>query len=390
MNDSRRRDFLKVTGGVAVVGALAGCAGEAQEEDEEPEDEEPEDEEPEPGEPEEEPEEEEEEEQQEVEGDDLIRVAHMIPDFPDVDVYVDDFEEPVFSGLGYTDTTDYVELPEGQAQIRVTAAEGRSLVVFDETVSVPAGNTTAVALGEPEDDEPADGEEAEGGEDIGFQLEFFEDDNAPLEESINDSRLRLIHTSLDAPAVDVRVDETTVFENISFGEGEYFELPAGSYDFEVFPANGEPGNGPEQQEEPEEPEEDEEDDGILSVASTDGGSDVSLLQEEDEEPAPEEEDEELPEDDEPEEDQEEPEEPEPDEEDEELPEDDEPEEDQEEPEPDEPVFSFSASTEENSVSTAFAVGYLDAEAADSEAEFDVILTEDVVDGEPVETEEDDD
>jgi len=373
MNDSRRRDFLKVTGSVAVVGALAGCAGEAQEEDEEPEDEEAPDE-PEPEEPEED---EEPQEEEEVEGDDLIRVAHMIPDFPDVDIYVDDTEEPVFEGIGYTDTTDYVELPEGEAQIRVTAADARSLVVFDEQVDVPAGNTTAVALGEPEEDEPADGQGDEGGEDVGFELELFEDDNTPPAESINDSRLRLIHASLDAPAVDVRVGETTVFENVSFGEGEYFDLPAGSYDFEVFPANGQEDEDPDEEEE-------EDENGILSAVAADGGSDISLLQQEEDdadEPAPdeeEEEDEELPE----EEDEEE------DEEDEELPEEEEEDEEDEE-EDEEPVFTFSATTEENSVSTAFAVGYLDPEAVDSDEEFDVVLTEDVVDGEVVEQEDDD-
>ncbi len=380
MNDSRRRDFLKVTGGVAVVGTLAGCAGEAQEEDEEPE--EPDEEAP--DDPDEEPEEEpeDEEEEEEVEGDDLIRVAHMIPDYPDVDVYVDDFEEPAFEGLGYTDTTDYIDLPEGEYQIRVTAADGRSLVLFDEEVSVPAGNTTAVALGEPEEDGPADGQQDGGGADANFQLELFEDDNTPPAESINNSRLRLIHASLDAPAVDVRVGNTTVFENIDFGEGEYFDLPAGDYEFEVFPANG------EAEDEPEEEEEEEEDNGVLSVASTDGGSDVSLVQqEEDEDPAPDEEDEEA--------DPEEEDEPVPDEEDEPEEEEEEPapeeeEEPEEEEDPDEPVFTFGATTEENSVSTAFAVGYLDPEAVDSDEEFDVVVTEDVVDGEPVVGEEDDD
>ena len=368
MNDSRRRDFLKVTGGVAVVGTLAGCAGEAQEEDEpeEPEEEEEAPEEPEEEEPEEEPEE------QEVDGDDLIRVAHMIPDFPDVDVYVDDMEEPVFDGVGYTDTTDYVELPAGEAQIRVTAADARSLVVFDEQVEVPEGNTTAVALGEPEEDEPADGEQAEGGEDVGFQLELFEDDNTPPAESINDSRLRLIHTSLDAPAVDVRVGETTVFENVGFGEGEYFDLPAGDYEFEVFPADDEP----EDEEEPEE-EEEEDDNGILS-ASTDGGVDFLQAEEDEEEPAPEDEEEE-----------EEPA-PEEDEEEEEPEEDEEPAPEEDEEEEEEPVFTFSAETQENSVSTAFAVGYLDTEAVDSDEEFDIVVAQDVVEGEPVEMEEDDD
>src|SRR6056297_415986 len=162
MNDSRRRDFLKVAGGVAVVGGLAGCAGEAQEdgngggnqeenqtEGQEPE--QPEEEQPQEEQPEEEQPQEEDGQSQEGSGEDLIQIAHMVPDFPAVDVYVDDGEEPVVSDLEYTEITGYIPLAAGDHQIRVTAAGSPALAVFDQQVSIPAGNTTAVALPTPDE-----------------------------------------------------------------------------------------------------------------------------------------------------------------------------------------------------------------------------------------------
>ena len=360
MNDSRRRDFLKVAGGVAVVGGLAGCAGEAQEEDgdgnetdEEPTEPEPDEEPPaEDDQPAEEdgPEEETEDEETEATGDDLIRIAHMIPDFPAVDVYVDDGEEPVVSGLEYTDVTGYLDLAAGDHQIRVTAAGGQSLVVFDEQVSVPAGNTTAVALGNPDA-----GNGGAGGTDIGFQLELYPDDNEPPAESINDARLRLIHASPDAPAVDVLVGQTPVFEDVAFSEAEYFDLPAGDYEFNVLPANGGAAGGGAGNETDPGAGNESEGDGLFSDLTADGGSDIGFLQEDDAG-------------------------------NETVPEEDEAADDETE---DQAVFTFDASPESNGVYTAFATGYLDPEAANSEAEFEVVITQEVVDGDPAEVEDDD-
>jgi len=266
----------------------------------------------------------------------MIRVAHMIPDFPAVDVYVDDGEEPVFSDLEYTDVTGYVDLGAGDHQIRVTAAGAQSLVVFDEQVSVPSGNTTAVALS-PSDG--GNGGQESGASAMGFQLELFGDQNTPPEESINNARLRLIHASPDAPAVSVLVGQTPVFENVAYGEAAYFDLPAGDYEFSIIPADAAMGN--------------ESNGGVASLLG-DGGTSIGFLQQDEEE------NESVP-----------------------------PEEGEEEGEPEtEPVFTFDASVEPNGVYTAFATGYLDAEAANSEEEFEVVITQDVIDGDVVEAEDD--
>ena len=51
------------------------------------------------------------------------------------------------------------------------------------------------------------------------------------------ARVRVVHASPDAPAVDVWVDGTRVFENVAFEDiTDFAEVPAGSYNVQVVPA----------------------------------------------------------------------------------------------------------------------------------------------------------
>ncbi len=52
-----------------------------------------------------------------------------------------------------------------------------------------------------------------------------------------DARVRVLHASPDAPAVDIYVDGGEAISNLAFGEiTDYVPLPAGDYQVEVFPA----------------------------------------------------------------------------------------------------------------------------------------------------------
>jgi hypothetical protein len=59
------------------------------------------------------------------------------------------------------------------------------------------------------------------------------DDNSPL--NTEDTRIRFVHASLDAPAVDIAVSGGPIlFSDIEFKEvGDYLEVGAGTYDLEV-------------------------------------------------------------------------------------------------------------------------------------------------------------
>ena len=217
-----RRRLLKTAGGVAVVGSLAGCAdtGGNGNETEEPADggnetEEPTDEEP-----------AEEEPAEDVAG---VRVAHLSPDAPNVDVYVDD--EPAFEDVAYRDVSEYAELPPATYDVRITAAGDEEQVVFEDSLEVAAADYTLAAVGEV------------GEENQPFAVEVFEDD---LSDPGENARVRGIHAAPDAPAVTVTDADTgsALFEDLAFGEAQTGEAPPSSYTLDVRPADAEPDSEP--------------------------------------------------------------------------------------------------------------------------------------------------
>ncbi|MFC4544161.1 DUF4397 domain-containing protein [Halosolutus amylolyticus] len=150
-----------------------------------------------------------------------VRVAHLSPDAPNVDVYVDD--EPVLEDVPFRDVSDYLELDPGTYGVMITAAGDPNTVVFDEDLEVTAGAVTVAAIGEL----------AEGNQP--FEVAVFEDD---LSDPGEMARVRLVHASPDAPAVDVTVGdgETVLFEDAAFGDAATVEVEAGEYTLEVRPA----------------------------------------------------------------------------------------------------------------------------------------------------------
>ena len=394
MNDSRRRDVLKAAGGLAVVGTIAGCADEEEPVDGEPEDTEQQAD---------ELQDEEEDEQQE---DELgaFRAVHGSPDAPNVDIYFDD--EPAVEDLGFREVSPYVEVEPNTYQVQVTAAGEQETVVFEDEVDVEPGTaSTAVAFGE-----------AAGGPD-GFTVEILEDDISDPGEDM--SRIRLFHGSPDAEDVDIVVVEGPDEEPAEAEE----EAPEDEPEDEEPPADEEEPE-PTQQEEDEPPEDEQEEDApedepeaegpadeeppaedeplfegvgfgdedtaevpsgdytLGVVPSGEAPADEEEEEEEEEPPADEAPDEEAPEDEEGEEEAPET----TQQEDEEPPEGEGPaeeeEEEEEEPPADEaPDEEFEISPESGGVYSAFAVGYLDPEAADSDEEFEVVTVEDAMEGE---------
>lgn len=211
MTDYRRRRVLKTAGGVAIIGTLAGCADDEPEAD------------PEPDEPEEAPEDDEtdgdEMEDEEPDADASLRVAHLAPDAPNVDVYV--AGDAVLEDVPFRAASDYLELPADEYPIEITAAGDPDTVVFDEDVSVPAGEFTAAALGELADENQP------------FGLEVYEDD---ISDPGENARVRLVHAAPDAPNVDVTVDGEPLFEDVPFGAAGAVEVPADDYELEIRPA----------------------------------------------------------------------------------------------------------------------------------------------------------
>jgi hypothetical protein len=69
-----------------------------------------------------------------------LRVIHASPDAPSVDVVVDDdFANPVLSGVAFPDFSDYLEVPAGMYNIKVTPEGNPGVIAIDTDVDVDAG-----------------------------------------------------------------------------------------------------------------------------------------------------------------------------------------------------------------------------------------------------------
>ncbi|WP_240334602.1 DUF4397 domain-containing protein [Halorussus sp. MSC15.2] len=149
-----------------------------------------------------------------------VRVAHLSPDAPAVDVLVDG--SVALEGVEYGTVSDYLQVPAGEHTVTIRTAENET-VVFEGNVSVEAGTMyTVAAIGEVSEDT--------------FRPAIFTDD---VEVSEGNASVRLIHASPDAPAVDVTVagSGAVLYDNVTFGNAtDYVEVPAGDYTLEVRPA----------------------------------------------------------------------------------------------------------------------------------------------------------
>ncbi|WP_232423718.1 DUF4397 domain-containing protein [Haladaptatus paucihalophilus] len=158
-------------------------------------------------------------------GDAQVRIAHMSPDAPPVDVLVDN--ETVVSNLSYGNVTDYTSLSAGEHNVTITAADDPSTVVFSDNVTFDADtNYTVAATGL-----------ISGSGDTAFEPVVYEDNFTAPDQG--NASVRLVHVSPDAGPVDVTVAETntTLFDNVSFRNATaYKQVPAGDYTLEVRPA----------------------------------------------------------------------------------------------------------------------------------------------------------
>ncbi|NKE36138.1 DUF4397 domain-containing protein [Natronococcus sp. JC468] len=155
------------------------------------------------------------------------RVAHLSPDAPNIDVYVDG--ERVREGISYGTVTDYRDLEPGTYTIQVVpAGEDPAEAVLEETVEAGDVDSTLDGL------LAVIGEVA--AENQPLQALFLDDDNSPVDSGT--ARVRVLHASPDAPAVDVVAGENgdVLFENVAFGESDYTEVPEGEYPLVIYPA----------------------------------------------------------------------------------------------------------------------------------------------------------
>jgi hypothetical protein len=147
-----------------------------------------------------------------------VRVAHLAPDAPNVDVYVNG--DPILTDIPYTTVSEYLSLPAGTQQVTVYATGETTSPVIDTPVKLTAGGAyTVAAVGLVADDS--------------LTAQVYQDDLRSPDSG--NAKVRVVHASPDAGPVDVipRGGRALV-SGLAFPEASpYAEVPAGSYTLDV-------------------------------------------------------------------------------------------------------------------------------------------------------------
>ncbi|MGY1739925.1 MULTISPECIES: DUF4397 domain-containing protein [unclassified Blastococcus] len=161
----------------------------------------------------------------------LLRLAHLSPDTPPVDVSVDSVSSPgsgqTFPGVGYGVVSDYQQLPPGTytVSMRQAGADPAAPPVLSTTVEVGAGQARTVA---------GVGAFADLG------LEVLEDDLTPP--PAGSARMRVVAAAATAGRLDVALPGgRPVASHLAFADTSgYVDVPAGATALAVTPAGGQP------------------------------------------------------------------------------------------------------------------------------------------------------
>jgi hypothetical protein len=155
-----------------------------------------------------------------------VRAFHNSPDTPAVDIYVNGTK--ALSDVTYGTLSGYLEVPRGtyNVQVKVAPSTVADPAALEGDVRLGSRPTTVAAIGSLTGD---------GGP---LQLKVLRDRDTW---SRHLTRLRVAHTSPDAPAVDVQVKLAghwyRVVRGLEFGEDSgYLLLPAWSYRLRIVAA----------------------------------------------------------------------------------------------------------------------------------------------------------
>jgi len=149
----------------------------------------------------------------------LIRFLHAVPEGEEVDVYIND--TPFYNDLDFTDFTPYVYVPTGNYTVNVYLADTRENPILTQNIDVGSGQLVTIAI---------------SGENEDIKL-------IPVIEEItavsgNNSKVRVVHLSPNAPSVNVLADNQPLFENVKYRDvTEYKVVPSKTYVVRIEEAN---------------------------------------------------------------------------------------------------------------------------------------------------------
>lgn len=163
-----------------------------------------------------------------------VQAVHSAPDAPMVDLFITAFNDdlsgatPFADNISYKESTEAIEVPAGNYQIRITDPQDSSVIYYDSgEVNVPAGSDW-VALAT---------NNTAGGDALVSVVIDTGSSTVVAHDFDTGSDIRVVHTISDAPAVDVWVNGSapemnSELYNLAFKEfTDYLTIPAAEYTF---------------------------------------------------------------------------------------------------------------------------------------------------------------
>jgi hypothetical protein len=155
-----------------------------------------------------------------------VRAFHNSPDTPPVDIYVNGAK--ALSNVSYGTLSNYLEVPKGayNVQVKVAPSTASAPAALEAEVRLGRRPTTIAAIGSLTGDGGA------------LRLKVLRDRDTV---SRYLTRLRVVHTSPDAPAVDIQARLGgrwyRIVRDLEFGEATgYLLFPAGKYRLRIVAA----------------------------------------------------------------------------------------------------------------------------------------------------------
>ncbi|HEY1015033.1 MAG TPA: DUF4397 domain-containing protein [Herpetosiphonaceae bacterium] len=149
-----------------------------------------------------------------------VRIMHASPDAPAVDIFVNG--SAVLTNVPFFALSDRLSLPDGTYDVAIApAGAGKAAAVWSGPLSVSGGlDATIVALNSVKD----------------LTVKVYPESRSAIPEG--QARVRVLHASPDAPAVDIKLagTSTVVVKGASFTDAATVEVPAGIYQFDISPA----------------------------------------------------------------------------------------------------------------------------------------------------------
>ena len=149
-----------------------------------------------------------------------VRVAHLSPDAPNVDVSVNGQPAAALQNVPYGTISPYLPLPAGSQQVTVYPAGDTSQPVIDTPVDLAAGGAYTIG---------AVGLVSDGS----LRAQVYQDDLTPPAQG--DAKLRVVHASPDAGPVDVvPAGGAPLVSGLQFPNASpYAQVPEGTYTLNV-------------------------------------------------------------------------------------------------------------------------------------------------------------